>query len=147
MPVLWLFALGWAASRARHPLQRLAVLAVASASVPGFFGDPGRDALILAGVVSLTLVPSLRLPSAVARAAGVLATGSLYIYLVHWQVFPRLRDISPALAVGASIAAGLLAWLLFTRGAPLMGLAVRAAAARVAAAPIGRRPAQTVRPA
>ncbi len=147
MPVLGLFAPGWAARRARGRPQRLAVLAVALASVPGFFGDPGRDALILAGVLALNLVPSVRLPSPVARAAGVMATSSLYIYLVHWQVFPRLRDTSPVLAVVASLAAGLVAWLVFTRGAPVVVAVARAAVTRVTSVPIGRRLVQTLRPA
>ena len=49
------------------------------------------------------------------RVAAVLAGSSLYIYLVHWQVYPRLDHHSALLAVVASLAAGigyaaLVAW-------------------------------------
>lgn len=105
--VPWLFALGWAAARATRVRQRLLVTAVALATVPGFFGDePAREALIMAGFALLVWVPSLPSVPLVNRVAGVLAGSSLYIYLTHWQVFPRIDHISGWLALAASLVAG-----------------------------------------
>ncbi|WP_341720410.1 AMP-binding protein [Micromonospora sp. FIMYZ51] len=102
----WLFTLGWAAARADGVGQRLLVSAAAALIVPGFFGQPAREALIVAGfalLVWLPTVPSLR---GVNRIAGLLAASSLYIYLTHWQVYPHLRDL-PLLALVASLAVGI----------------------------------------
>ncbi|MBY8875237.1 AMP-binding protein [Micromonospora sp. PLK6-60] len=101
----WLFALGWAAARARDVRQRLLVTVAAAATVPGFFGEPAREALIVAGFALLTWVPAVPSLGPVNRLAGVLAGSSLYIYLTHWQVFPHLRD-RPLLALVLSLAVG-----------------------------------------
>jgi hypothetical protein len=42
----------------------------------------------------------------------VLASASLYAYLVHWVVYPPLAGISPVLAVTVSLAAGAAYWAL-----------------------------------
>ncbi|MDN3295848.1 AMP-binding protein [Streptomyces ficellus] len=103
----WLFALGWAAAKASTARQRLLVTAAALATVPGYFsGEPAREALIMAGFVLLVWVPSLPSAAPLNRVAGVLAGSSLYIYVVHWQVFPRLDHISGWLALIASLVAG-----------------------------------------
>src|SRR5690606_19637386 len=52
----WLFALGWAAARATGVWQKLAVTAAAALTVPGFFDNPRRDAIVIAGVVVLVWV-------------------------------------------------------------------------------------------
>ena len=111
-PVLWLFALGWLATRARIGWQRGAVVAITVVAMPGYFGDPSREAVVAGGIAFLTLVPSVRCPDLVARVAAVLASASLYIYLVHWQIYPALETRSPFLAVVASLAAGVLAWVI-----------------------------------
>lgn len=107
-PVLWLFALGWAAARARTWWRRVVVTAVAVACVPGFFGDPQRDAVILAGVLVLLWVPRLPVPAPLAPAVAVVAGASLFVYLTHWQVYPLVRPVDPWLAVVVSIAVGVL---------------------------------------
>lgn len=114
MPVLWLFALGWAAARATTTWRRLAVTGLAAATVPGFFGDPSRDGVILAGVALLLWVPGVRCPAWLAKVAAVLASASLYVYLTHWQVYPYLEPVSPLLAVLASLGVGVAYWRLFT---------------------------------
>ena len=45
-------------------------------------------------------MPSVRVPAVVARGAGVLASASLYIYLVHWQIYPAYEFSLPWLATG-----------------------------------------------
>ncbi len=115
MPVFWLFALGWAAAKASAAWHRWAVTAVAALAVPGFFDDPLRDGMILAGIVALVWLPSVRCPRWLSRVGGVLASAALYVYLTHWQVYPYLDDVSPLLAVVCSLAVGIGYWQLSSR--------------------------------
>lgn len=108
MPVLWLFALGWATARNQNWWQRAIVTVVTFASVPGFFGDPAREAVIAGGLLLLIWLPYLRVPAAASRVAAVLASGSLYIYLTHWQIFPHFD--SPLIGVSVSLAVGVAYW-------------------------------------
>ena len=114
-PVLWLFALGWASAKAATSWQRVAITGVVLATVPGFFGDPRRDGVILAGVLLLLWAPTVGCPAWLSRPAAVLASASLYIYLTHWQVYPHLDDVSPLLAVLASLTVGAAYWQLSAR--------------------------------
>ncbi len=114
-PVFWLFALGWAAAVARATWQRAAVTGVTALAVPGFFGDPVREGVILLGVAALVWLPTLWCPRWLARVLGVLAAAALFVYLTHWQVYPRLDDVSPLLAVAASLVAGVAYWQLWVR--------------------------------
>ncbi|MEW9872820.1 AMP-binding protein [Arthrobacter sp. HS15c] len=117
-PVLWLFALGWAFARARSIPQRLALSVIAAVALPGYFGDPWREATILAGILLLAWVPALPLPAVLHRVVGVLASASLYVYVTHWVVFPDLKDNHPVLAVALSLAVGVAYWAVWAR---LMG--------------------------
>lgn len=113
--ILWIFALGLAAAASRARWQRFVVSGVAIAAVQGFWPtQPTRELILTAGILLLVWVPSIRTPRVLARASGVLASASLYIYLTHWQVYPALRPIDPWLAVAGSIAVGLLYWQLVT---------------------------------
>jgi acyl-CoA synthetase (AMP-forming)/AMP-acid ligase II len=116
MPVLWLFALGWAASRAAMWWQRGLVLLVALVAIPGFFDSVQRNAVIAAGVALLILVPHLRVPGPLARVGGVLASASLAIYLVHWEVWPLFDGWYGVPSLVASLAAGIGLWLAVSRG-------------------------------
>ncbi len=113
--VFWLFALGWAAARARTPAHRWLLTAIALASVPGFFDEGARNAYVAAGLVALVWLPTLRLPDALARLTGTLAAASLWTYLVHWQVYPHLEHRIPWLATVLSLLAGVVAWRLAER--------------------------------
>ncbi|MER6596285.1 acyltransferase family protein, partial [Micromonospora purpureochromogenes] len=115
----WLFALGWAAARADGVRQRLLVTAAAAATVPGFFGQPQREALIVAGFALLVWLPTVPSLGPLNRLAGVLAGSSLYIYLTHWQVYPHLRD-QPLLALVASLALGVGYAALVQRAGPVV---------------------------
>jgi AMP-binding enzyme/Phosphopantetheine attachment site len=112
MPVLWLFALGWAASRADRAWQRALVLALAVLSVPGYFESPERNAVILLGLALLIVVPHIRVPAALAPVAAVLAGASLYIYLVHWETWPMFEGGYGLPSLGASLAAGIALWVV-----------------------------------
>ncbi|MFG2169326.1 non-ribosomal peptide synthetase [Micromonospora chersina] len=105
--VCWLFALGWAAARAARTAQRVAVTAAAALTVPGLFGEPFREAFIVAGFALLIWVPRLPSRPAVNRAAALLAASSLWIYLTHWQVMPIVGPWSRVAALAASLAVGI----------------------------------------
>ena len=106
--VLWLFALGWAAARANAVWQRAVVTVAALATIPGYFAaEPFRDAFVMAGLVVLIWVPCLPSIESLNRLAGVLAGASLYIYMIHWQVYPRLDQYSRVLALVAALLAGI----------------------------------------
>ncbi|MEH6820621.1 MAG: AMP-binding protein [Dietzia psychralcaliphila] len=139
--VLWLFGLGWAIARSAAPGRsdspahavwlRIACSVVALLCAPGWFGDPGREVVITAGLLALIWIPSVRLPRPVVRVITPLAAASLFIYLTHFLVYPPIRDAGHVwLSFAASIAVGLLVWVLWERGAR----AVRRSAPRAARA-------------
>ncbi|MFC9335143.1 AMP-binding protein [Arthrobacter sp. NPDC057009] len=115
-PTLWLFVLGWAVARSRTALQRCVVSLLAVLTVPGcFFGDTNRELTLAAGLLLLTWLPAIPVPRGLQRLTVLLASASLYAYLVHWLVYPLLAGTSPALAVAASLVAGVAYWALCTR--------------------------------
>ncbi|HZB73020.1 MAG TPA: non-ribosomal peptide synthetase, partial [Acidimicrobiales bacterium] len=70
--VFWLFALGWAAARASRPSERLVVTAVAAVAVAGFFGDVGRELIVLAGTLLLVWAPTVPVPRVAQRIVAPL---------------------------------------------------------------------------
>lgn len=106
--VFWLFTLGWAAAKARTVAHRLLVTFTVLATVPGFFPDePLREAFVVAGFALLVWVRTLPGRERVNQIAGLLATGSMYIYLTHWQIYPLIDDFSRHLAFLASLLFGI----------------------------------------
>ncbi len=106
--VAFFFVLGWAAARATTTRQRLLVTGLAAALTIGFFGQAHREVIVLGGFLLMLWVPHVRLPQWLARAAGVLAGASLYVYLTHWQVYPALEDAGHQwLALVASVTVGI----------------------------------------
>lgn len=141
-PTLWLFAMGWAIARARTVVQRCVVSALPILTVPGyFFGDTHRELTLIAGILLLTWLPTLPVPRGLQRLAVLLASASLYAYLVHWLVYPLLDATSPALAVAASLAAGVAYWALCSRVMGLLGRSSRGS--RGTLGRLFRRPART----
>lgn len=123
--VLWLFTLGWLTARAVTTSQRSIVTAAILSTVPGFFGDPQREVIVIVGLCLLVWVPSIRVPRVLGSIGGVLAASSLYIYLTHWQVYPHLEDY-PLLGLSASLLVGIVYWRAMQRSASrLSQLAVR----------------------
>jgi hypothetical protein len=119
--VFWFFALGWAIARATTARQRLLLTAVTLAAVPGYLGEPRREALIVGGVCLLIWTATVRVPRLLGRVLGVLASSSLYVYLTHWQIYPYLEDRVPVLAVLSSFALGIAYWLVARRGVSALG--------------------------
>ncbi len=139
LAAFWLFALGWSAAKATTGWQRLLVSAASVATILGFHGDLAREAVMMGGLIVLTWVPAVPSLPVVNRVAGALATASLYIYLTHWQVFPRLD--SPLLGAAASLAVGIAYAAVAGRAAGGLALAYRRVRARVrtrrSAPPVG----------
>lgn len=105
----WLFLLGWAAAKARAAWQRVLLGAIVLVAIRGWFpGEFDRERLIFLGVLLLIWLPAVRVPALVAAAAAVLADASLFTYLLHWQVYPHLRQ-HPAVALPVSLAIGIAA--------------------------------------
>ncbi|MDG9707010.1 AMP-binding protein [Streptomyces sp. DH10] len=106
--VFWLFTLGWAAARAETVRRRVLLTALLLLTLPGLFQDqPLRTALVIAGLALLIWVPALPSLRPLNALAGLLASGSLYIYLTHYQVYPYLQEDFPLTALFASLAVGI----------------------------------------
>ncbi len=120
--MFWLVTLGWAVSQARTVGQRLVVSALTLWLAPGFFivGGPLRPAYLVVGLLALIWLPHVRMPSLAASLVGVLAASSLWIYLLHWRVYPAFEMSSPVLATVLSLAAGVAAAEGVRRGGNLL---------------------------
>ncbi len=103
----WFFAVGWGAAKASNAWQRAAVTLVLAVAVYGYFGNPQRELLVFVGLTLLIWLPVLRCPAALTVAAGVVAEASLFIYLVHYQVYPLFGD-HKVVGVTASVIVGVL---------------------------------------
>jgi acyl-CoA synthetase (AMP-forming)/AMP-acid ligase II len=109
--LLWLFATGWAVSRATTTGQRMLLSVVPVLTLPGFWPTmPGREATIIAGVLLLIWVPTLPVPARTVGALSAVASASLFIYLTHFAVYPHIMAVHSGLAVLASVAVGLGYW-------------------------------------
>lgn len=110
----WLFAVGAAVAYADTRGRRLLTLAVAVVGGATFFPDDlVRNATVLAGIALLTFVRKVRLPAWAVPAVGLLASASLYVYLVQFPILGLVPD-----ALGATVAAlavGCLVWRLADR--------------------------------
>lgn len=126
--MLWFFALGWLAYRARGVQQKVLVVAIALLTVPGFFHNSVREGVVIAGLVLLLLVAGLRVPRPLVAPIGWIASASLYIYLAHYALLPDALDVLPTLPVTLlGLGLGFVVWLIAERGLALMWRASRAA--------------------
>lgn len=109
--VLWFFVLGWLAYRADTPARALAVSGIAVAMVPGYFGDTGRELIVLCGLGALLLTPHLQLPRLVVRVLGPIACASLYLYLTHYALLDwTLHRLPAPVIMAVCLAAGVGTW-------------------------------------
>ena len=111
--VLWLVAIGWAAQVAASRRQRLLLSAVVVVTLPGFMGDPVREATIAAGLMLVVWVRTIPVPRFVVPVLAVLASASLYVYLTHFEVY-RATGV-PLVNLGLGLGLGLAAWFVTTR--------------------------------
>ncbi|AXH96560.1 AMP-binding protein [Ornithinimicrobium avium] len=120
--VFWLFAVGLALATARTVARRRWTLGAMVLGIAWYFpDDPVRNATILAGVLALALLPSIRVPSRLVPAVATLAAASLIIYLVQFQVLDLVP--TPPLKTLAALAVGVVVWRW--TDAPLRRLADR----------------------
>ncbi|WP_322937712.1 AMP-binding protein [Nocardioides bizhenqiangii] len=110
--VAWLFAGGWAATRARHAGHRLLLSALLVAGLVGFCDDPVREATIALGLLALVWLPYVPFPRALIGVVGQVAGASLYVYLTHWQVYPHFEHRLPVAGLLASLLVGIAVWRL-----------------------------------
>lgn len=103
----WFFAVGWAAAKSTAVWQRILVTLVLIVSLHGYFDDPRRELLVLAGFLLLIWLPAIRCPAWCTVVAGTVAEASLYTYLTHYQIYP-LFDAHPLLGVIGAILVGIL---------------------------------------
>ena len=103
----WFFAVGWAAAKSTAVWQRILVTLVLIISLHGYFDDPRRELLVLAGFLLLIWLPAIRCPAWCTVVAGTVAEASLYTYLTHYQIYP-LFDAHPLLGVIGAILVGIL---------------------------------------
>jgi acyl-CoA synthetase (AMP-forming)/AMP-acid ligase II len=115
--IFWLFALGWAAAQARHPAQRALLSAGAICFVHGFFGMRTHELVVTGGILILIWVRAIPLPefaSPVRPLLGVVASSSLYIYLVNWQVLDVMHRRHPVPTAFACLVLGIAVWRVST---------------------------------
>lgn len=126
--VLWLFALGWAMARAEVRWQRWLLTAYVLLVVPGFFGDLERNAVLGAGLLVLLWVRSVRVPAFVVPVLLPVASASLFVYLVQWEVMGRVGYS----LLGAAVAV-LTGWIAWRGSSPIVEPVARWVGGRVAA--------------
>lgn len=115
--MLWFFALGWLAFRARTWPQQLVVVAAALLTIPGFFDNAVREGIVLVGLVLVLFLPRVRIPRVLVAPAGLIASASLYIYLTHYVLLPGMLAVASPLVVTASgIVLGIAVWFAVERG-------------------------------
>lgn len=110
-------ALGWCAYRAEVIWQKLVVTAAAIVTTFGYFGSVGytdqfdREARIALMICALVWIPTVRIPRLAAPVVATIAAASMWIFLVHWQVWPALTPImDDDLAFFLTIASGVAVW-------------------------------------
>ena len=112
--VLHLFLLGWALARAGTVRQRVIASSVVVAMVGTFSWNHARDGLTIAVILVMLWFPVTRVPSFLVPVVRVLASASLYIYVIHWQALEVLWG-HPVPAFLGSMALGVGYWWLWTR--------------------------------
>ena len=112
--IAWVFALGWLAQRADTTRQRLAVSVAGAIGAHLFFVDPEREGVLVVGLLALLWLRSVPVVAPLHRAVAAVAGASLWIYLVHWQVYPTVVErATPAVATIVSLVVGVAAHRLY----------------------------------
>jgi len=109
--VAWFFVLGWAVQRADRVWKRLLTSGLAILVVPHFFGRGQRELFIVVGLIALAWLPTVPVPRVLVRPIGTVASASMWIFLVHWQVWPPIDAVlKREVAFVLTIAVGVAAW-------------------------------------
>lgn len=78
--------------------------------------------------LALIWVRAVPLPRILLPIVTAVASASLFVYLVHWELYPLLEDDAPLAATVLSFAAGMLVWAVWRRALRLPRLQRRLAA-------------------
>jgi hypothetical protein len=130
--VAFFVALGWCAQRANTVGKRLAVSVAVVLSTVGYFGQTDRELRIIAMILALTWMPTVLVPRPLAALIAPIAAASMWIFLVHWQVWPLLTPWMHN---------GLAFWLTIATGVGVCWVAGRVGAA-LSSSPMARRDGQ-----
>ncbi len=104
-------ALGWCAQRADTTIRRIAVSVAVVLTTVGYFGQTDRELRIIAMILALTWVPTVLVPRLLGRLITPIAAASMWIFLIHWQVWPLLTPwMHDGVAFWLTIAAGIGVW-------------------------------------
>ncbi|MFT4656286.1 MAG: acyl-CoA synthetase (AMP-forming)/AMP-acid ligase II [Ilumatobacter sp.] len=110
-------ALGWCAQRSSVVWQKVVVTALILVTTFGYFATVGyanqfdRELRIALMITALVWIPSLQLPSLLALVVGRIAAASMYIFLIHWQVWPLFTPLmNDRVAFVLTIGVGVLVW-------------------------------------
>ncbi|MDQ4212494.1 AMP-binding protein [Microbacterium sp. ASV81] len=127
--VLWCIVLGWVVARAENTRRRLVASAATVLLVAGFFGEPLRETIVIAGALTLIWIPAIRIPAALRPVIAAIASASFFVYLTHWVVYPPFSQTSPLFGTVLSFAVGIAASYAHrrvTRAAPRLLARARA---------------------
>lgn len=104
-------ALGWLAYRSTTNLQRLVATAATVVTSIDYFGQTDREWRIILMVTALIWIPRISMPTPVARVVGTVAAASMWIFLVHWQVWPLFTPwLDDRVAYLLTMATGVVVW-------------------------------------
>jgi hypothetical protein len=113
--VAWLFALGLTIAGAENRPQRVFLSLVAVVLPFLLFLEPGfsRPVVVSLGCLLAIWVPRVNMPTIVASLVGILASASLFIYMLHiyapHNLFPRAWPVD-GLRVLTGVGLGVCAW-------------------------------------
>jgi len=136
--VLWCIALGAVVARADGTRRRVVATLLTLVLVPGFFGEPLREGIVVIGVLALIWLPAVRIPALVRPGLTTVASASLLIYLTHWVVYPPFEQTAPLIGTLLSLGTGIAAWAVYRPVQRMVrAMIVRARPRRVAAQSAG----------
>jgi acyl-CoA synthetase (AMP-forming)/AMP-acid ligase II len=146
--VVSFIALGWLVARARSVGRRVLVSVLAVVCTVGFFGEPAREAVVVAGVLALVWLPTLPLPRWSAPVVATVAGASMFVYLTHWQVYPPFEQSAPWLGTLLSFLVGVAVWRIHSRASAAVPATARrlGTSMRLLRAPVISRRSREDRP-
>ena len=139
--IAFFFVLGWLIQRSDSTRTRLLTSALCVVSIADFFHYAPREWLIGACLVTLVWFREIPVPRPIVRPVAVVASASMWILISHFTIWPLAIDVMPlGWAYLATLAAGVLVWVVADRV-----IDTTCALARMAVANIPARPFPSVR--
>jgi acyl-CoA synthetase (AMP-forming)/AMP-acid ligase II len=112
--VAWLFALGLMIFASRTPVQRgVSSVCAVALSLTFYWGDASRITLITLGCLFALWAPRVSLPRFSSRTVGMLASASMFIYMMHGRVpLPTMTAQWPmdVVRIGLGVVLGVATW-------------------------------------